>query len=154
MRFLWEDYRCDSVSIKSCERRGEVMTAINNKFILIDENKIPSGLSRRSFLKRLGGGITVAVTVGGYATLNGCSDGDAKLGDEYNAYLRIKEDGRVDCLVGKIEMGQSVYTSLKQLLAEELDVALDDVDIIMGDTDICPYDAGTWGSLSIRQFGP
>ena len=128
------------------------MTVINHKSVMIDESKIPSGLSRRSFLKRLGGGITIAVTVGGYATLNGCSD--ANLGDEYNAYLRIKDDGRVDCLVGKIEMGQSVYTSLKQLLAEELDVALESVDIVMGDTDLCPYDAGTWGSLSIRTFGP
>lgn len=129
------------------------MTAIKNKSILIDENKIPSGLSRRSFLKRLGGGISIAVTVGGYTALQGCT-ADAKLGEEYNAYLRIKEDGRVDCLVGKIEMGQSVLTSLKQLLAEELDVALDSVDIMMGDTDLCPYDAGTWGSLSIRSFGP
>ena len=51
-------------------------------------------------------------------------------------------------------MGQSVYTSLKQLLAEELDVALDSVDILMGDTALCPFDAGTWGSLSIRAFGP
>lgn len=116
------------------------------------EAKIPSGLKRRSFLKRLGGGITIAFTVGGYSALTGCSTKDAA--NSYNAYLRIKEDGRVDCIVGKIEMGQSVYTSLKQLLAEELDVALDVVDIIMGDTDLCPFDAGTWGSLSIRTFGP
>ena len=122
--------------------------------IQIDESRIPSGLSRRSFLKRLGGGVTIAITVGGYTALQGCADTDAKEGDDFNAYLRIKEDGRVDCLVGKIEMGQSVYTSLKQLLAEELDVALDSVDIIMGDTDLCPFDAGTWGSLSIRSFGP
>ena len=28
------------------------------------------------------------------------------------------------------------------------------VDIVMGDTDLCPWDMGTFGSLSIRQFGP
>ena len=33
-------------------------------------------------------------------------------------------------------------------------MAYDSVDMVMGDTDLCPYDAGTWGSLSIRQFGP
>ena len=121
---------------------------------LLEEEKMPKGLDRRSFLKRLGGGVTIAMTLGGYATLQSCGDSDASVKDGYNAYLRIKEDGRVDCLVGKIEMGQSVFTSLKQLLAEELDVALEHVDIIMGDTDICPYDAGTWGSLSIRSFGP
>ncbi len=122
--------------------------------IMIDSKRIPSGLSRRSFLKRMGGGVTIAFTVGGITAIQGCTTSGADDKDLYNAYLRIKEDGRVDCLVGKIEMGQSVYTSLKQLLAEELDVALESVDIIMGDTDICPYDAGTWGSLSIRAFGP
>jgi nicotinate dehydrogenase subunit B len=124
------------------------------KELSIDSKRIPSGLSRRNFLKRLGGGVTIAFTVGGYTAIQGCTPSDAGEGDLYNAYIRIKEDGRVDCLVGKIEMGQSVYTSLKQLLAEELDVALESIDIIMGDTDLCPYDAGTWGSLSIRSFGP
>jgi isoquinoline 1-oxidoreductase len=39
------------------------------------------------------------------------------------------------------------------MLAEELDVSYDSVDIIMGDTDLCPWDAGTFGSLSTRYFG-
>ena len=119
---------------------------------LFDNDRIPSGLNRRSFLKRFGGGVTIALTIGGYSIIEGCTPSNPE--ESYNAYIRIKEDGRVDCLVGKIEMGQSVLTSLKQLLAEELDVALEKVDIIMGDTDICPFDAGTWGSLSIRAFGP
>jgi nicotinate dehydrogenase subunit B len=117
----------------------------------IDEKKLPAGMSRRRFLKHLGGGLTVALTIGGFSTLHSCVEGDEA---EYNAFIRIGEDGRVDCLTGKIEMGQSVYTSLKQLLAEELDVAMEKVDIVLGDTEICPYDAGTWGSLSIRRFGP
>ena len=58
------------------------------------------------------------------------------------------------CLVGKVEMGQGAMTSLPQLVAEELDVPLASVDIVMGDTDLCPWDMGTFGSLSIRQFGP
>ena len=122
--------------------------------LLFDSKRIPSGLSRRNFLKRIGGGVTIAFTVGAYAAIEGCTTSDANGSESFNAYLTIKEDGRVDCLVGKIEMGQSVYTSLKQLLAEELDVSLESVDIIMGDTALCPYDAGTWGSLSIRAFGP
>lgn len=120
----------------------------------IDSKRIPSGLGRRGFIKRMGAGLTIAISAGGYGVLSGCAESEAMDKPDFNAYLKIKEDGRVDCLVGKIEMGQSVYTSLKQLLAEELDVALEQVDIVMGDTDICPYDAGTWGSLSIRSFGP
>jgi len=39
------------------------------------------------------------------------------------------------------------------MLAEELDVAYESVDMVMGDTDRCPWDAGTWGSLSTRYYG-
>jgi isoquinoline 1-oxidoreductase len=74
--------------------------------------------------------------------------------EEFDAYLRVGADGRVVCTVGKVEMGQGVHTSLQQMLADELDVALDSVDIVMGDTALCPWDAGTWGSLSTRTFGP
>ncbi len=73
---------------------------------------------------------------------------------DFNAYLRIGADGRVTCFVGKVELGQGAMTSLAQLLAEELDVAIEAVDMVMGDTDLCPWDMGTFGSLSIRQFGP
>ncbi len=73
---------------------------------------------------------------------------------DVNAYLHVGTDGRVTCFVGKIEQGQGTMTSLPQLLAEDLDVPLASVDIVMGDTDLCPWDMGTFGSLSMRQFGP
>ncbi len=73
---------------------------------------------------------------------------------DFNAYLKIGPDGRVGCFVGKIEMGQGNMTALAMLAAEELNVSLDQVDMLMGDTDLCPWDGGTWGSLSIWQFGP
>jgi isoquinoline 1-oxidoreductase len=73
---------------------------------------------------------------------------------DFNAYLNIGADGRVGCFVGKIEMGQGNMTALAMLAAEELDVPLERVDLLMGDTDLCPWDMGTWGSLSIWQFGP
>ncbi len=73
---------------------------------------------------------------------------------DFNAYLHIGADGRVTCFVGKIEMGQGNMTALAQLLAEELDVLYDSVDMVMGDTDRCPYDMGTFGSMSVRMVGP
>ena len=73
---------------------------------------------------------------------------------DFNAYLHIGADGRVGCSVGKVEMGQGNMTSLAMLAAEELDVPLERVDMLMGDTDLCPWDGGTGGSLSIWQFGP
>jgi nicotinate dehydrogenase subunit B len=73
---------------------------------------------------------------------------------DFNAFLHIGADGRVTVLLGKIEMGQGIITSLPQLAAEELNVSLDNVDVVLGDTDLCPFDRGTFGSLSVRALGP
>ena len=51
-------------------------------------------------------------------------------------------------------MGQGSKTALAQLAADELDVSFDVIDMVMGDTELCPWDMGTFGSLTIRQFGP
>ena len=124
-----------------------------------DRNRAFPPLSRREFLKRmglLGGGLVVYGTLGdvdawaraprtGYAGRNVPTD--------FNAFLRIGADNRVTCFVGKIEMGQGPITSFAQMLAEELDVSYEAVDMVMGDTDRCPWDAGTWGSLSTRHYG-
>ncbi len=55
---------------------------------------------------------------------------------DFNAYLRIGEDGRVTCFTGKVELGQGPITSLAQTLADELDVSLESVDMVMGDTEL------------------
>ncbi len=51
-------------------------------------------------------------------------------------------------------MGQGVITSLPQMMADELNVPLGKIKMVMGDTDLCPWDAGTWGSQTIQTFGP
>jgi isoquinoline 1-oxidoreductase len=108
------------------------------------------GVSRRDFIRGLGGGIVIFFGIGSPA--DGAEAGRAPGG--FNAYLRIGADGRVTCFTGKIEMGQGVITSLAQMLADELEVSLDAVDMVMGDTDRCPHDDGTWGSMSTPYFGP
>jgi len=73
---------------------------------------------------------------------------------DFNAFVHIGANGRVTVLVGKVELGQGVMTSLPQLAAEELHVSLASVDVVLGDTDLCPFDMGTFGSLSVRTLGP
>ena len=110
-------------------------------------------ISRRSFLKTIGGGIVILFCIGD-ETLLEARRGGRSLPSDFNAFLRIDADGKVSCFTGKIEMGQGIITSLAQMLADELDVSLESVDMVMGDTDLCPYDMGTWGSMSTRFFGP
>jgi len=114
--------------------------------------------NRRDFLKRVGGGIVIFVALNdvlfGQEEAGRPRGGRPGLPSDFNAFLRIGENGRVTCLTGKIEMGQGPITSLPQMLAEELETPLDTVDIIMGDTDLCPWDMGTFGSMTTRMFGP
>jgi isoquinoline 1-oxidoreductase len=115
-----------------------------------DEKRNP--VSRREFLQSVGGGIVIFFTVGDAATQ--AAGGAGKERPDFNAYLRIGQDGKVKCFTGKIEMGQGPITSLAQSLADELDVSMESVEMVMGDTALCPYDAGTWGSTTTPRFGP
>ena len=127
-----------------------------DKELNLNNKTAPLALNRRDFLKLLGGGIIITFSVGDvFAQEGGRRRGFRR--DEptdFNAYLRIGEDGRVSCFTGKIEMGQGIITSLAQMLAEELDVPLSSVDMVMGDTELCPWDMGTFGSRSTKFFGP
>ena len=117
----------------------------------------PLILGRRGFLKLMGGGIFIFFSAGDELFLQEPARSQAGrpgLPTDFNAFLRIGEDGRVTLFTGKIEMGQGPMTALPLMLAEELEVTPDTVDIILGDTDLCPYDMGTFGSQTIRSFGP
>ena len=114
-------------------------------------------LDRRQFLELLGGGILISVSsryLEAIPQREGGRGPGQHLPEDFNAFLKIGEDGRVTGYTGKIEMGQGVITSLAQMLAEELSVPLESVDMVMGDTDLCPWDMGTFGSMSTRFFGP
>ena len=126
-----------------------------DEYTAVDSIETDSGnaFDRREFLKRVGGGIVILFTVGD-ATLLEAQRRGRGYPEDFNAYLRIGEDGKVTCFTGKIEMGQGVITSLAQMLADELDVRMDSVDMVMGDTARCPWDMGTFGSMTTRFFGP
>ena len=47
---------------------------------------------------------------------------------------------------GKVEVGQNVRTSLSQGVAEELRLPVEQIDLVMGDTQLTPFDMGTFGS--------
>ncbi len=130
----------------------------NKDYLEIDFTDITARfpLDRREFLKLFGGGILVTCCTGNAFSLQegGQRRVRPQLPTDFNAFLLVKEDGRVSCFTGKVELGQGVITSLAQMLADELEVSLDSVDMVMGDTDLCPWDMGTFGSMTTRFFGP
>lgn len=106
-------------------------------------------VDRREFFKFLGAGILI---VSVWSDARGQESGSSKgasgesLPKEIGAWLHIGENGAVTAYTGKVEVGQNIRTSLSQAIAEELHVAVDKVQMVMGDTKLTPYDRGTFGS--------
>ena len=107
-------------------------------------------LDRREFFKCVGAGILVVSVLkqstwpqesGGARRTSGDS-----LPKEIDAWLHIGEDGKISVYTGKVEVGQNIRTSLSQAVAEELRVPVTNVEMVMGDTQLTPFDMGTFGS--------
>jgi len=74
--------------------------------------------------------------------------------DAIAAWVHILEDGSVSVFTGKVEVGQNIRTSLAQAVAEELAVPVQSITMVMGDTLLTPFDAGTYGSRTTPYKAP
>ncbi|HEY5269174.1 MAG TPA: molybdopterin cofactor-binding domain-containing protein [Anaerolineales bacterium] len=68
-------------------------------------------------------------------------------------WLAINPDGTVTAFSGKVELGTGVRTALAQIVAEELEVPLERVHMVMGDTERTPDEGYTAGSMTISSSG-
>ncbi|HSK65075.1 MAG TPA: molybdopterin cofactor-binding domain-containing protein, partial [Pyrinomonadaceae bacterium] len=73
---------------------------------------------------------------------------------EIGAWIHIEPDGSIVVYTGKVEFGQNIRTSLAQAVAEELHVPITTVRLVMGDTDLTPFDMGTFGSRTTPTMAP
>jgi len=114
-----------------------------------------SEMGRRDFLKVLGGGLLVCLAhTSSWAQESGRGFGGHEPSNDLSSWLHIAADGRVKVFTGKVEVGQNIRTSLAQLVAEELRVPFDAITMVMGDTDLTPWDMGTFGSRTTPTMGP
>jgi isoquinoline 1-oxidoreductase len=116
-------------------------------------------LARRDFFKLLGAGIAVFSTA--KTTLASQETAPPSRGfhpqelpKEINAWLHVGEDGTVTAFSGKVEVGQNIRTELAQTVADELRVPLESVRMVVGDTALTPFDAGTFGSRTTPTMTP
>src|SRR4030095_11091618 len=106
-------------------------------------------VDRRRFFKVLGGGVAVLLFANAALAQESGQSGRRRRGGQrpadLGAWLHIGEDGTVTVFSGKAEVGQNIKTSLAQVVAEELRMPISSVRMVLGDTGLTPYDAGTFG---------
>jgi len=107
-------------------------------------------LDRRDFFNFLGAGIVVVSVLTPAIAAQESGGGRQRRGEglpqEIEAWLHIGEDGKVTAYTGKVEVGQNIRTSLSQAVSEELHVPIERIELVMGDTQLTPFDMGTFGS--------
>lgn len=73
--------------------------------------------------------------------------------DQLDDWLAIGTDGTVTAFSGKVELGTGTLTALAQIVAEELDVSINRIHMVMGDTVRTPNEGYTAGSMTIQASG-
>ncbi len=116
-------------------------------------------LGRRDFFKIFGAGLAVFAVAKNVSAMQETAPGphgfhNEELPKEIGAWLHIGEDGTVTGFAGKAEIGQNVRTSLAQTIADELGVAFASVRMVLADTALTPFDAGTFGSRTTATITP
>ncbi len=71
--------------------------------------------------------------------------------DRIDSWLAVKADGGVTCFTGRVDLGTGIRTALAQIVADELDVDLDRVTMVMGDTARTPDQGTTSASNTIQS---
>jgi nicotinate dehydrogenase subunit B len=113
---------------------------------------------RREFIKTFGLGILFVVPLTRafpqQQEESGRGGFDNNLPNNIGAWIHIDEKGVVTAFTGKVEFGQNIRTSLSQAVAEELHVPVGSVRVVMGDTELVPFDMGTFGSRTTPTMAP
>jgi nicotinate dehydrogenase subunit B len=110
-------------------------------------------LARRDVLK--GAGlllVSFAVPTSGFAQESKGKWPTFLPNDAIDSYLAIGPDGRVTAFTGRVELGTGVQTALSQIVADELDVAFEQVTLVMGDTDKAMRQGRTSASDTIQVW--
>ncbi|HSE32408.1 MAG TPA: molybdopterin cofactor-binding domain-containing protein [Pyrinomonadaceae bacterium] len=128
------------------------------RYELSEEPPYHFGFDRRQFMKAFGGGLALIVPLTNVLSQEQGESGrggfNRDLPKEIGAWIHLEQDGSIVVYTGKVEFGQNIRTSLAQVVAEELHVPVSSIRLVMGDTELTPFDAGTFGSRTTPTMAP
>lgn len=129
------------------------------RYELTEPARYQFDLDRRDFIRVLsimGGGLLVVAThpldAGAQESGRGGQGGAPP--SDLTSWIHIDRDGRVTAFTGKVEIGQNIRTSLAQVVSDELRVPMSMITMVMADTDLTPFDQGTFGSRTTPTMAP
>lgn len=94
----------------------------------------PSGITRRNLLKGAGALVVIMAAPESFAQGAGSVAKPVLAPTELDSWIAVRQDGGITAFFGKMDMGQGVDVAIRQIVADELDVAVERVAIVMGDT--------------------
>src|SRR4051812_10386903 len=143
-------------SLRPSERRPGMPDFLEReRYELAEGPAYRFSLDRRDFFGVLGGGILVVLTCRAQESGSARNRREGRgVPQDLGAWLHIGEDGAVAVYTGKVEVGQNTRTALTQAVSEELRTPVESVRLVMGDTDLTPFDMGTFGSRSTPTMAP
>ena len=122
-------------------------------------NAIQTLLNRRSLLKAAAGALVVGFSLdetlaraAGNA-MPALRPAKAIAKDLVDSFVSIEPNGKVTIFVGKVDLGTGTKTAMAQMAADELDVAFEQIEMVMGDTATTPDQWLTGANLTISQGG-
>src|SRR5436309_10822409 len=110
-----------------------------------NEPGVGGTMDRREFFKT-SGALVVSFGVPSFEALAQAAGKPALVPDELDSWIAVLPNGRVNAFFGKMDMGQGLDVAVAQVVAEELDVGFDKVDVLMGDTATSCNQGGASGS--------
>src|SRR5690242_13175479 len=145
---------------KMADDRDDLISIEPERYGLLATPSYNFNLDRRDFIKILGLGILfIAPATRSHSQQRDQGESGRgrfrdNLPQDIDAWIHIDESGKVTVLTGKVEFGQNVRTSLTQAVADELHVPIASIQLVMGDTDVVPFDLGTFGSRTTPTMAP
>ncbi len=112
-------------------------------------NGSSAGLNRRSFIKITGAGLALAAF--GPATSAAENDNRLFASAELNAFIELSTDGKVRIYSANAEMGQGIKTALPMVIAEEMGVRWEDVEVLQSPVDSAFGNQFAGGSTTVAR---